>query len=134
VRISLKWLSCLIADNHYFSDFVLKSTPDIRDGNFVQTKFGYAMRIKEHTQSLNEVDGYLPFMTYLWVGGRFPPTQIVGGEEVVHPQAGQPEWCFAYGEEDWVRGVNFASAKNQTRRIRLGIPDDGDIDYEVDCQ
>ena len=54
-------------------------------------------------------------------------------------------WCFAYGEEEWTAhtvnddgsvtyGPSFTEAKNQTRRIRLGIPEADDENYEVSCQ
>src|SRR5690606_15813866 len=48
--------------------------------------------------------------SYIWVGARFDFVRDVNGLVVVdangqpipHPQAGQPEWCFAYGELEWI--------------------------------
>ncbi|MEJ2046270.1 MAG: hypothetical protein P8X74_21420 [Reinekea sp.] len=80
--------------------------------------------------------------TYIWEGGTVPlqipdPDYQGEGEAPMinnqDPDAGQ-EWCFAYGEAEWLRGVTFDDALNQTRRIILGIPDEGDVNYEVDCQ
>lgn len=41
----------------------------------------------------------LPYRSFIWVGARYPAIDPVTGQP--HPQAGQPEWCFAYGEEEW---------------------------------
>ncbi|MEJ2046167.1 MAG: hypothetical protein P8X89_23165 [Reinekea sp.] len=76
--------------SHYFSNMVLKSRPNLNG-----TRFDYAMRIKQHTQE-DDLDGYLPYVTYVW-----PGTDANND--------GEPDWCFAYGEEEWLSGTTYNS-------------------------
>ena len=42
--------------------------------------------------------------TFIWAGERQPATLTDGS---VNPQAGEPVWCFAFGEKEWVEGKKF---------------------------
>jgi len=115
---------------HYFGeDLMLRSTP-----RHTGTNFHYWLKIKELSQTLDDVEGYIPFVSYIWVGARYPDTQIVDGEEVPHPQAGEPEWCFLYGEREWMNDIEFSDAYRETRRYRLGVEYEDDVNREVTCQ
>lgn len=61
--------------------------------------------------------------TYIWVGKYYPDKQPDG---TPHPQAGQPEWCFAYGEKEWLAGADFESALEKAEgNVARGIPPKG---------
>ena len=86
----------------------------------------------------------LPRRTYIFKGG--VGVDVNGNGEIVdiadNPETTENEaviettapWCFAYGEEEWVSGVSFSDALAETRRIRLGAAEEGDFNYEVNCQ
>ncbi|MFL0799466.1 MAG: hypothetical protein K6L80_03375 [Agarilytica sp.] len=63
----------------------------------------------------------IPPRTYIWVGNRFPDVDPNTG--LPHPQAGQPEWCFEFGEEEWMNGEQWATALLNARSTNiLGLP------------
>ena len=43
----------------------------------------------------------LPYRTYIWKGGTYPAGT---------PNAGK-DWCFAYGEKEWMGGITWASTR-----------------------
>ena len=61
----------------------------------------------------------IPARTYVWVGARFDYVRDASGvvipdangQPVPHPNAGQPEWCFAYGENEWMTGNNWTDVQ-----------------------
>ena len=92
-----------------------------------------------------EIGGYLPFVTYIWHGGIQPDEipqrdedgNIITGENnlpvmVENPEAGQ-EWCFAYGEREWMDASVFNTVREQTERHIYRRSRDGDINAEVGC-
>lgn len=54
------------------------------------------------------------------MGARYPQTDPVTGQP--HPNAGQPEWCFAYGEKEWMNGAIFNIVKQRARGDLLAVP------------
>lgn len=51
--------------------------------------------------------------TYIWAGERYP---------VGDPNAGQPKWCFAFGEKEWIDGNIFDDVKKAARGDPLASP------------
>ncbi len=70
------------------------------------------------------------YRQYIWQGGTYPRSNPDG---TAHPKAGQA-WCFVYGEQEWLSGVSYSEALNQTKRIINGNSNVGDTDYETACQ
>ncbi|MEJ2066231.1 MAG: hypothetical protein P8X74_23620 [Reinekea sp.] len=135
---------------NYFSDVqMLRSQPIGKKNSkgkwqMGSTKLAYWLSIKLKTQNRPGMSGYLPLVSYIWEGGKGFDVNGDGSIADVIDDPATPEdeavtettvpWCFVYGEGAWMRGVTFDDALNQTRRIILGIPDEGDVNYEVDCQ
>ncbi len=78
----------------------IKSTPAIKIGN-IKNKYGtrcpsctYAVNIKNEKFGLEK-------RTYIWKGGNYAST---------HEKAGQ-DWCFAYGETEWINPGTVAETK-----------------------
>ena len=95
--------------SHYFTN--LKGRPRRNNsGNFDPTHFGYWLGVKDKSWELqSEIGGYLPYVSYVWVGERQPPTINDGqGNTIANPNAGEPVWCFAYGEREWRAGESFS--------------------------
>ncbi len=92
--------------HHYFSDLLLSSEASISDGEYRSTAFGYAMRIKEHTQTLDTVDGYLPYVTYIWQG-----SEAVEDDPDTDADEAQAAWCYVYGEVEWMEGEDFSEVR-----------------------
>ena len=71
----------------------------------------------------------IPYRQYIWLGGTFPATHVNAGQE----------WCFAYGEAEWVNpGFNVAvpgtpptsrSAQFNDYRDRA----DNDDTFKINC-
>ncbi|WP_144407549.1 hypothetical protein [Gynuella sunshinyii] len=105
------------------------------------------MKIKEKTQTMTGMSGYLPYVTYIWVGERGldingdgdtedtladdPRTEAEG--DAVN-EAQEPAWCFKYGEEEWMAGIVFSDAHDESERFAYGREREGDIDRRMDCQ
>jgi hypothetical protein len=49
----------------------------------------------------------LTHRTYIWKGDKYPATLPSG---LPHPKANQ-DWCFAYGEKEWVEGSAWKKIK-----------------------
>src|SRR5690606_19298956 len=73
----------------------------------------------------------LPYRTFIWVGGRYDYVRDavtgavipdINGQPVPHPQAGQPEWCFAYGEGEWRNGQTYVNVRNAALGSILNPP------------
>jgi hypothetical protein len=98
-----------LRNNSYFTALqgMPRRTPA---GNFSPTHFGYWLGVKQQSWTIQaDIGGYLPFVTYIWVGARYPQTDPVTGQP--HLNAGQPEWCFAYGEKEWMAGRRYADVR-----------------------
>lgn len=54
----------------------------------------------------------IPARTYIWKGGTYAAPD---------PRAGQ-DWCFAYGEKEWVDGKKFNKAKEDAKGDLLAVP------------
>jgi hypothetical protein len=48
--------------------------------------------------------------TYIWAGERYP---------VGHAQAGDPVWCFVFGEQDWMDGKVFDEVKQEADDVDI---------------
>lgn len=55
----------------------------------------------------------IPARTYVWVGARYQPP---------HQSAGQPEWCFQYGESEWLTNTNWADVWDDAMGDPLAMP------------
>jgi len=51
----------------------------------------------------------LPKRTYIWKGGTYP-ADLTDENGNPDPKAGT-EWCFKYGEEEWMDGEKFEEVK-----------------------
>jgi len=81
----------------------------------------------------NNQDAYgLPHRTYIWHGGTYDdemplltedgtPQVDENGERILDPRAGQ-DWCFAFGESEWMGGISFEVAFNTARGDALAEP------------
>jgi hypothetical protein len=104
----------------------LLTAPRRPGGQFSPTRFGYWLGVKDKSWALRtSIDGYLPYVTYVWPGAHHPPG---------HPQAGQPQWCFAYGEREWRAGIAYNQARDETERHVNNRPRAGDVDRRSACQ
>jgi hypothetical protein len=129
-------------ERHYFSTTqMLKSDPNKKQPN---RTFDYWMKIKEKTQTRAGITGYMPYVTYLWEGGK-ETKQIAA----VPPATGMVEvevpWCFLYGEKDWispdfeVEVVEFDKNGNEVKLIKKAWFDryrsraELDDSYKVSC-
>lgn len=83
----------------------------------------------------------LPYRTYIWEGGKYPPFQftetgelVLGetGVPAVHPKAGE-DWCFKYGEDEWFSRLKFDDVKKQSKEFSGGYPKPGSVDYREEC-
>ncbi|WP_353351707.1 hypothetical protein [Oceaniserpentilla sp. 4NH20-0058] len=77
----------------------------------------------------------LPLRTYIWKGGTYPAnlTDENGNSD---PKAGT-EWCFEYGEEEWLAGGKIMGDDGKLRdKVFSDYQDvaDFDVDQRVDCQ
>ena len=71
----------------------------------------------------------LPFRQYIWVGEReqaqVPDPDYTGtgtAPKVPNPNAGDPSWCFAFGEGEWIGGTSFNSAFTAARGDPFAVP------------
>jgi hypothetical protein len=84
----------------------------------------------------------LPYRTYIWKGGTYPPFLLndagepqldTDGNPISHTQAGQA-WCFGYGESEWLAGTKYDDLKKETTRYAEGHPKTTDYDARVNCE
>lgn len=68
---------------------------------------------------------------YVWYGGKYPLTLPDG--TTPHPNAGQ-DWCFAYGEKEWVDGKKWKDMWKNADKYVSGFAPAGTADPTVACQ
>jgi hypothetical protein len=83
----------------------------------------------------------LPYRQYIWKGGKYPKYDLdadgevkkdAQGNPILHPKSEQ-DWCFAYGEQEWIGGVKWSDAKDYSERYVLGNPKENTTDYRAEC-
>lgn len=76
-----------------------------KNSNTVATAIEYALDI------LHSADKgiALPYRQYIWKGGTYD-ANLTDAEGNPDPKAGQ-DWCFGYGEEEWLAGKTFNSVR-----------------------
>jgi hypothetical protein len=90
----------------------------------------------------NSADKFnLPYRTYIWEGGIYPPFIFTENGELEmdasgvpkpHPKSGE-KWCFKYGEKEWVDGIKYVDADKQSKNHASGYPKPDNIDYRSEC-
>jgi len=55
----------------------------------------------------------LPDRIYIWDGGKYP-VDLKDASGQPDPKAGT-QWCFAYGEKEWVAGTKFDDVKGEAK-------------------
>jgi hypothetical protein len=72
----------------------------------------------------------LPSRQYVWFGGKWPKYETddegniktdVSGQPILHSKSEQ-DWCFAYGEGEWMSGENWNSIKKNAENFANGLP------------
>ncbi|MCL4552268.1 MAG: hypothetical protein M1305_01755, partial [Candidatus Marsarchaeota archaeon] len=88
------------------------------------TWFGYWLGVKEKSWALrNSIDGYLPYVQYRWAGEHYPATTTdANGNIIPHPQAGEPVWCFVYGEREWRSGTSYQDTLDAANGDPMAMP------------
>jgi hypothetical protein len=142
-------------DEHYFDDeIMLKSDPNIKKTG---QKFDYWMQIKKITQTKSGIEGYIPYVTYLWKGGLGFDANGSGGalENILNDpltldvdetyNENLIPWCLLYGEKDWmnpafeVEVIEFDKNGNEVKLIKKAWFDryrsraELDDSYKVSC-
>ncbi|AJQ92868.1 hypothetical Protein YC6258_00818 [Gynuella sunshinyii YC6258] len=135
--------------NYFSTRYMLKSDPA---STSTSTNFDYWMKIKEKTQTMTGMSGYLPYVTYIWVGERGldingdgdtedtladdPRTEAEG--DAVN-EAQEPAWCFKYGEEEWISpGFTVPDPLDPNNRVPARFNDyrdraENNEDFRIDC-
>lgn len=102
----------------------IKRTRRQKDGDGYQNRLDGACFSCLYTLQVKNEKYGLPYRTYKWKGGKNPEDMPIldadGNPELesddvtqkVHPDAGK-DWCFAYGESEWMSGENWASVKQK---------------------
>lgn len=62
----------------------------------------------------------LPKRTYIWKGGTYD-VDLKKDDGTPDPNAGK-EWCFAYGENEWMSGKRWQKVKDTARGDLLAVP------------
>lgn len=79
-----------------------KDTKKAKNNNGLCFSCGYTIKIR------NENYG-LPYRTYIWKGEGYDVDLKLSDGITPDPNAGK-EWCFAYGEKEWVDGKSWSTA------------------------
>ena len=77
----------------------------------------------------------LPWRSYIWLGGTFP-ADLTDANGQPDPKAGT-QWCFAYGEEEWLAGGTIMGDDGKIRaKVFSDYRDiaEFDEDQQVACQ
>lgn len=89
---------------------------------------GYTIDVRNSKSKLG-----LPYRQYIWKGGKNPADMPIldangspeleadGVTQKVHPDAGK-DWCFAYGESEWMEGKQWSNIKqNASPKSARGV-------------
>ncbi|MDF3012889.1 MAG: hypothetical protein K0Q78_1093 [Cellvibrio sp.] len=85
----------------------------------------YAISIMHDSDKLK-----LEYRTYIWKGGKYPKYEMddegnvkkdAADQPILHPKSEQ-DWCFAYGESEWMAGKLFSAIKENARGDALAMP------------
>lgn len=72
----------------------------------------------------------LEYRTYIWKGGKYPKYEMdaegnvkkdAADQPILHPKSEQ-DWCFAYGESDWMAGTSFSIVQENAKGDALAVP------------
>lgn len=75
----------------------------------------YSIDVRNSSDKFN-----LPYRAYIWKGGNYP-ADLTDENGNPDPKAGT-EWCFKYGEEEWVDGKEFSKIDEAARGDLLADP------------
>ena len=70
------------------------------------TAMGYGMKVMHDSDKLG-----LPYRQYIWKGGTYA-ADLKDDKDNPDPRAGQ-DWCFGYGEQEWLAGKTFTAVKKE---------------------
>jgi len=95
--------------------------------------YGYLMAIKALSWTYKPANGgYLPYRTYIWKGGKYKADLKLADGVTPDPKAGQ-DWCFVFGEREWVGGKSWEKTQKIGKRYAKGKPEKDTIDPRVPC-
>ena len=87
--------------------------PETQKSSPLKTAMEYGLDILKDSNEVNGVRSNhgirLPYREYIWLGGNYP-ADLTDENGNPDPKAGT-EWCFKYGEEEWVDGKEFTKIK-----------------------
>ena len=70
--------------------------------------------------------------TYVWAGGTYAADLKLEDNITPDPKAGT-DWCFAYGEKEWVSGKKWENIQKLGDKYNIGVKDIGTTDPRIAC-